>query len=133
MLTGYKVKYLAEPGQEIGKIQWEEERLRSYQPGVKPDSFVMSEVPGKRIEWAMQIKEARRDNLRVTYELVDLERPSAEFTIDEWFMIPLSGQAQRGTGTQFEVAFPGPGTYVIEVRGKTGWGNPFVIKETIKL
>ena len=133
VLTGYKVKYLAEPGQEIGKIQWEEERLRSYQPGVKPDSFVMSEVPGKRIEWAMQIKEARRDNLRVTYELVDLERPSAEFTIDEWVMTPASGQPQRGTGTQFEITFPGPGTYTVEVHGKTGWGNAFVVKETIKL
>jgi len=127
LLTGYKVQYLAPPGQEIGKIQWEEERLRSFQQGAQANTFVMTEVAGKRVQWALQIKEASRDNLRVTYKLVELERPNAEFTIDEWVMKSAAGQVlQRGTGTVFEVTFPGPGNYVIQATGKTGWGNPFI-------
>ena len=132
-IIGYKVHYQTKPGQEIGKIQWEEERLAHFEPGAQPDTFVMTEVAGKRIQWALQIKEASRDDLRVTYKLVELERPDAVFTIDEWLMKPAAGQPLRGTGTAFEVTFPGPGEYVIQVTGKTEWGNPFIEEVTVPL
>jgi len=134
LLTGYKVQYLARPGQEIGKIQWEEERLRSYKRSGQADTFIMTENAGKRVDWAMQIKEASRDNLRITYKLMELEHPAQDFTIDEWVMKPAAGQPlQRGTGKEFEVTFPGPGEYVIQVTGKTEWGNPFVEEVTVPL
>jgi hypothetical protein len=121
-------------GKEGGQINYEQKVKFVYKRGGQSGTFVVDEVKGDRIDWALQIKEAERNKdgqtWHVTYKVQNLNPGAAGLTITKWVLTDPSGQAKSGTGDQFKVDVTGSGSYTIEAHGKTEWGSPFIITES---
>jgi hypothetical protein len=121
-------------GKEGGQINYEQKVKFVYKRGGQSGTFVVDEVKGDRIDWALQIKEAERNKdgqtWHVTYKVQNLNPGAAGLTISKWVLTDPSGQAKSGTGDQFKVDVTGSGSYTIEAHGKTEWGSPFIITES---